>query len=223
MIEYDCGVPNMVDLYSSHIGGGRRMVRGKAPGVTNLHHYRVEVFLSVIDLQLQELNNRFSEKTKDLLICMACFSPSDGFSSFDTKQLLNLAKFYPNEFPNEDLIFFEESLISYIGDVRNDERFLDVKTLNELSLTLVETKKHETHSDVYKLLKLVLLLPVTTTSVERSFSGMYHIKSKVRNRMGEQLLNDCMISFLEKDLFLNFSNDAIVHRFQNMKTRREQL
>ena len=223
MIEYDCGVPNMVDLYSSHIGGGRRMVRGKAPGVTNLHHYRVEVFLSVIDLQLQELNNRFSEKTKDLLICMACFSPSDGFSSFDTKQLLNLAKFYPNEFPNEDLIFFEESLISYIGDVRNDERFLDVKTLNELSLKLVETRKHETHSDVYKLLKLVLLLPVTTASVERSFSGMNHIKSKVRNSMGEQLLNDCMISFLEKDLFLNVSNDAIVHRFQNMKTRREQL
>ncbi|XP_057529747.1 uncharacterized protein LOC130808284 [Amaranthus tricolor] len=106
---------------SSHIGGGRRMVLGKAPQVTNLHHYRVEIFLSVIDLQLQELDNRFSEKTKDMLICMACFSPSDGFSSFNTKQLLNLAKFCPNEFPNEDLIFFEASLKSFIGDVRNDE------------------------------------------------------------------------------------------------------
>ena len=52
----------------------------------------------MIDLQLQELDNRCSEKTKDLLICMAYFSPSDGFSSFDTTQLLNLAKFYPNEF-----------------------------------------------------------------------------------------------------------------------------
>ena len=97
------------------------MVLGKAPQVTNLHHYRVENFLSVIDLQLQELDNRFSEKTKDMLICMACFSPSDGFSSFNTKQLLNLAKFCPNEFPNEDLIFFEASLKSFIGDVRNDE------------------------------------------------------------------------------------------------------
>ena len=28
---------------------------------TNLHHYRVKLFYLVIDLQLQELNNRFSE------------------------------------------------------------------------------------------------------------------------------------------------------------------
>ncbi|XP_057515164.1 uncharacterized protein LOC130796782 [Amaranthus tricolor] len=217
--EYDCDIPNMEEFYASHVGGGRRMVRGKAPRVTNLHHYRVEVFLSVIDLHLHELENRFSVKTKDLLMCMACFSPSDGFSSFDTKKLLNLAKFYPNEFPNEDLLFFEESLKSFIGDVRNDERFLDVKTLNELSIKLVETRKHENHFDVYKLLKLVLLLPVTTASDERTFSGIHHIKSKVRNCMGEQLLNDSLVTFLEKDLFLNVSIDAIVQRFQNMQTR----
>ena len=28
---------------------------------TNLHHYRVELFCTIIDMQLQELNNRFSE------------------------------------------------------------------------------------------------------------------------------------------------------------------
>ena len=77
--------------------------------------------MSVIDLQLQELENRFSEKNKDLLICMFWFHPCDRLSSFDTKKLLKLAKCYPNEFPNEDLIFFEESLKSYISDVKNDE------------------------------------------------------------------------------------------------------
>ena len=85
---------------------------------------------------------------------------------------MNLAKFYPNEFLNEDLISFKESLKSFIIDVRNDNRFLDLKTLNELSIKLVETRKHETHSDVYKLLKLILFLPVMTTRVERSFSRM---------------------------------------------------
>ena len=75
----------------------------------------------------------------------------------------------------------------------------------------MKTKQENIASIFAKLLKLVLLLPVTTASVERSFSGMNHIKSKVRNSMGEQLLNDCMISILEKDLFLNVSNDAMVH------------
>ena len=76
---------------------------------------------------------------------------------------------------------------------------MDVKTLNELYLKFVETRKHETNLDSYKLLKLVFLLPMTIASVERSFFGINHIKSKVRNNMREQLLNDCLVTFLEKD------------------------
>jgi hypothetical protein len=41
--------------------------------------------------------------------------------------------------------------------------------------------------------------------------------------MGDQLLNDSLVTYLEKDLFFEVSIDATVQRFQNMKTRREQL
>ena len=91
--------------------------------------------------------------------------------------------------------------------------------LNELSMKLVETKKHETHLKVYLLLKLVLLFPMATSSAERAFSAMTFIKNKVRNSMGDQFLNDCLVTFIEKDLFLNVSDDAIVNRFQYTKTR----
>ena len=50
---------------------------------TNLHHYCVELFYIVIDLQLQELNNRFSKANTDLLLCMACLNPSNSFVTFD--------------------------------------------------------------------------------------------------------------------------------------------
>ena len=56
-----------------------------------------------------------------------------------------------------------------------------VKNLNELSMKLVETNKHETHPKVYLLLKLVLLLPIATTSVERAFSAITFIKNKACN------------------------------------------
>ncbi|CAO2823885.1 unnamed protein product [Amaranthus hypochondriacus] len=191
----------------------------------NKYRTRLEASIKCMRwLLLQGLPARgHNEKTKDLLIYMSCFHPCDRFSSFETRKLLELAKFYPNEFPNEDLIFFEESLQSFIDDVRNDERFSNVKNLNELSIKLVETKKHESHQDVYLLLKLVLLLPVATASVERSFSGMNYIKNKVRNSMGDQLLNDNLVTYLEYDVFRDVSLDAIVQRYQNMRTRREQL
>ena len=50
---------------------------------TNLHHYRVELFYTVIDIQLQELNNCFSEANTDLLLYMACLNPSDLFVTLD--------------------------------------------------------------------------------------------------------------------------------------------
>ena len=49
---------------------------------TNLHHYCVELFCTVIDMQLQELNNRFSKANTDLLLCMACLNPSNSFCGF---------------------------------------------------------------------------------------------------------------------------------------------
>ena len=33
----------------------------KTPQITNLHYYRVELFYTVINMQLQELNDRFLE------------------------------------------------------------------------------------------------------------------------------------------------------------------
>ncbi|XP_010675554.2 uncharacterized protein LOC104891545 [Beta vulgaris subsp. vulgaris] len=220
LTKHDIEILNMEGMY---VAPGRRMFRGNTSQVTNLHHFRVEVFLSVIDQQLQEIENRFSEKSKELLICMSCFNPSNRFASYDKEKLLRLAEFYPNEFSSVEMFFFEHSLDNFIEDVRNDERFWNVKTLNELSIKLVETKKHETHSKVYLLLKLVLILPVATASVERAFSTMTMIKNKLRNSMGDGLLNDCLVTFLEKDLFCDVEVDAIVNRFQNLRTRREQL
>ena len=46
---------------------------------------------------------------------------------------------------------------------------------------------------------LVLLLPVATASVERAFSAMNFVKNK--NNMEDQYLNDCLVTFIEKDFF----------------------
>ncbi|XP_048493292.1 uncharacterized protein LOC125493812 [Beta vulgaris subsp. vulgaris] len=219
-IKYGIETPDMEEKY---VLPDRRKFHGNRSQVTNLHHFRVEVFLSVIDLQLQELENRFNEVSKELLVCMSSFNPANQFSAFDIAKLTRLAEFYPTEFSTVELSFMEDSLQNFIVDIRSDGRFSMLKNLIELSMKLVETGKHETHSRVYLLLKLVLLLPVATASVERVFSGMNTIKSKLRSTMGDQLLNDCLVTYIEKDLFLKVRLDDIVAQFQNMKTRREQL
>ena len=55
---------------------------------------------------------------------------------------------------------------------------------------------------VYLLVKLSLILLVATASVERVFSALKIIKTSLRNSMGDQLLNDCLVPYIEKDVFV---------------------
>ncbi|XP_056697552.1 uncharacterized protein [Spinacia oleracea] len=222
--RWEIEVPDMDALYVPS-GRSKRFFAK----VTNLHRFRIEMFLSVIIemflsviyLQLQELNNRFNEVNMELLLCMACLSPTNSFALFDEMKLIRLAKFYPSEFSTNDLVSLRFE--PFIDDMRKDIRFREVKDLGELSTMLVETDKHTTYKLVYLLLRPVLILPVATASVERVFSSMTIVKSKLRNRLGDQLLNDCLVTFIERGLSSKVSDEDVINRFQNMKSRRMQI
>ncbi|GJR22881.1 RNA-directed DNA polymerase, eukaryota, reverse transcriptase zinc-binding domain protein [Tanacetum coccineum] len=129
------------------------------------------------------------------------------------EELITLAKFYPNEFSINELSRLSDQLDNYIHDMRKDERFIGLKDVGEFSKKLVELKKHTTFDLVYLLIKLVLILPVATASVERTFSAMTFVKNKLRNSIGDQFLNDCLVTYVEKDIFSEVSDDAIMNRF----------
>ncbi|CAK8573076.1 unnamed protein product [Lathyrus sativus] len=52
---------------------------------------------------------------------------------------------------------------------------------------------------------------------------MNFMKNQLRNRMGDEILNDCLVTCIESDIFDSVENQKILKHFQNMKTRREQL
>jgi hypothetical protein len=46
------------------------------------------------------------------------------------------------------------------------------------------------------------------------------VKNRLRNKMGDQWMNDCLVTYIENDIFKTISNEKTMHRFQGMKTRR---
>ncbi|KAL6520811.1 hypothetical protein OROHE_016992 [Orobanche hederae] len=213
--DNDIVVPDMEARYIPQ-GRSRRFIRQ----VSYLYHFRVDVFIAVIDLLLQELDNRFDEVNMELLRCMACLNPKDCFSSFNKEKVLKLATFYPFEFSSIDLTILECQLDIFIEDLKRDDDFQSLPDMSSLSMKLVETNRHVAYPLVFLLIKLVLILPVATANVERVFSGMTFVKNKLRNSMGDQFLNDCLVTFIEKEMFLQVSDDKIVDRFREMRTRR---
>ena len=76
-IKYNIVVPNMDDTIPA---------RGRSRGhgctmVTYYHRFRYEIFNVVHDQVLVELNNRFAEKSTQLLRCIACLDPKNSFAN----------------------------------------------------------------------------------------------------------------------------------------------
>jgi hypothetical protein len=192
-------------------------------GSINYHRFHADMFLGVIDRQLMELNSRFDEVNTDLLICMASFSPVNSFAAFNVENLVKLAGFYPHDFVFEETRQLPFQLNRYIRDVRNDENFTNLRSLADLSMMLVKTNKCSKYEIVYKLLKLVLVLPVATAGVERIFSSMNFIRNKLRSKMGQKYLNDCLVTFIEREFFLQVNDKDIIASFQSSENRRVKL
>ncbi|XP_066311260.1 uncharacterized protein [Miscanthus floridulus] len=133
---------------------GKSTRKARARKQTNDDHFRREVYIGVIDQISQELDNRFDEINMELLSCMATFNPSNSFEYFDAKKLRRLAEFYPKDFSNNNLLRLELQLDNYIDDMRQDDRFKGLENIVDLSVKLVQTRRHKVYDMVYELLKL---------------------------------------------------------------------
>ena len=191
--------------------------------IDNQHHYKVDIFSVVLDMQLQEFRDRFSESSTNLLTYMAAVSHCFSFSQFDKSKLIKLSVLYPNDFTEVEMRVLEKQLDFFIDVVKEDERFSNLSGITDLSRVMVETRKHVTYYLVYRLVKLVLVLPVATATVERCFSAMKLVKSALRNRISDDFLNAALICAIEKEELSNVENEVVIERFRTMSIRRGQF
>ncbi|CAD6336792.1 unnamed protein product [Miscanthus lutarioriparius] len=145
--------------------------RRRKQNVTNMHYYHVELFLVAIDALLTEMNHRFSETSSELLICMAAFNPRDS-SNFDVKKLVRLAEIYADDFDIGELAVLPNHLTQFVNRARRTLDFLGCTELGKVAEIMVKIKMHTSYKLVYRLIELILILPMATASVERIFSAL---------------------------------------------------
>ncbi|XP_019239362.1 PREDICTED: E3 SUMO-protein ligase KIAA1586-like [Nicotiana attenuata] len=149
-------------------------------------HYKsfknfISKFRSIIDvLDIIVVDARTLEeraKAKGYLSTCQTFEEQDITNAI---LLVEMAKRRLQKLKEEEWDSLINKLETYIIDVRVvDERFSNLQGLVDLSETIVRTKKHLNYPFVFRLVKFALLLPVTTATVERTFSVMKLIKSEL--------------------------------------------
>ncbi|XP_026398237.1 uncharacterized protein LOC113294022 [Papaver somniferum] len=185
-------VPEMMSPYVP-LGRGRRNLQEE----TNLHHFQVGLFNNVIDMKIAALNDRYDEVNTELLLCMSHLNPRENFSAFEKGALIRLAKLYPSDFSEMDLMILERKLDTFLRDVLSSNKFFELVGISGLAKKMVETKKDITYPLVYLLIKLSLIFPVATATVERVFSAMKIVNNRLQSRIGDEYMNNCLLTYIE--------------------------
>ncbi|KAM0893613.1 hypothetical protein ACQ4PT_024979 [Festuca glaucescens] len=208
-------VPDMDGFYVDFIRSR------KEDETSSKHHYKYDVFTVAVDQQLQELNSRFSVQSTELLILCTSLDPRNSFRSFNLENICLLAtKFYPSDFSEHERDNLRCQLRHYELDVLRNQEFLNLSTIAELCQKLFETEKLTDYHLIDRLIRLVLTLPVSTATTERAFSAMKLVKSRLRNKMEDLFLRDCLIIYIEREIALTFTTDTIIDDFDARKKRR---
>ncbi|KAK9943936.1 hypothetical protein M0R45_009525 [Rubus argutus] len=215
--EHNIVMPDMCDRF---MAGTSRSSRQR-DYITNEHHYRINILNAVIDFQLAELDSRFTDQSLELLILSATFDPHNNFQSFKTEDVCNLAlKFYPEDFETVEMLALEMECGYFLVDIRRDIRFENLTSISDLCRQLVETRKSTFFPMIYRLICLVLTLPVSTATTERAFSSMNIIKNKLRNKIEDEFLDDLIVLYIEKEFADKISNDSVIAEFEVSGPRR---
>ena len=74
-----------------------------------------------------------------------------------------------------------------------------------------------------RLIRLVLTLPASTATTERAFSAMKLVKTRLRSKMEDEFLRNCLITYIEKEIAIQFATDKLIDDFDAIQTRRVAL
>ena len=160
----------------------------------SLKNNRKRLFYNILDDIIVQLQSRFgSFSNLDFVGLVNCSNFFQMSCEFDDKKLQSLLQTYAKFFDPVKLKADLSGLYSsqtVRNECSNPSQLLSFLHRNDLIQTVPEATK---------LLKLVLTLPATTASVERSFSALKRIKTYSRNRTKEERLSSLALIAIEME------------------------
>ncbi|XP_039040583.1 uncharacterized protein LOC120178876 [Hibiscus syriacus] len=176
--------------------GGRGRSQLKRDVISVEHRYLVDIFISAIDSQIQEMNIRFKDDMVELLRLSFALDPMDDYKSFCMDDICKLAnKFYSQEFTEQERLHLKGQLEHFELEAKGSHELRHASTISELFQVLAKTKKSIIYPLLDQLVRLVLTLPVSTSTTEWAFSAMKLVKTHLRNKMEDDFLLSYLIIY----------------------------
>ena len=143
-----------------------------------------------------------------------------GHYGLKTRQFQQNAHCFEADFGGNDFRLLSSELAIFQNFAQSHKGLNDLNTIGDLCKAMVETSSEALFPIYFRLLVLVLTLPVTTATVERAFSAMKIVKTRLRTTIGDSYFRDLLILYVERDISKSISNEAVIKKFRSQKPRR---
>jgi len=170
-------------------------------------YFRILIFIPFLDNFCEQLNDRFLNH-KSLLKQFTCLKNADEKKETEFKELL---KTYSAD--------IEADEVSAVGEFTIWHQQVKNKNPKNATEAFINCNE-EIFPTVHRLLKILITLPVTTATSERSFSSLRRLKTYLRNTTGENRLNGLAVMNIHRDLVV--TTDEIIDTLA-LKSRRIKL
>jgi len=152
---------------------------------------KIETYFPVIDRLVAELRQRFPEE----MSAFSCLHPRH-FSALDGEQKVRLLASR-----------YQLDADSAVSQWRLVHQFITANTTSSVNIVdCIRTDTGVVCRTASSLYRALLTLPVTTASVERGFSKLTLVKSKLRSTMTEGRLEALLIAAVERVLLIGLGH-----------------
>ncbi|XP_070549960.1 zinc finger MYM-type protein 1-like [Ptychodera flava] len=206
----------------------RRIDDGAQPHrFSSPREYHRQMYFEVLDLVAGEMDRRFAQETLKIpsaieSILLSSCTDEGGEIHCQVPEIIR--ENYDKDIDMRKLGHQLSLLPDLVKIAKSNPLFASLKEITNIR-TLAQIIREvpvarQMVSEVEKLLRIYLTIPVTTATAERSFSALRRLKSYLRSTMSQQRLNNVMLLHIHKQITDSLCLKDIARDFASANDRR---
>lgn len=160
---------------------------------------------------LGQLRSRFSKRDHASIVELFQLIPSNIVKNDDIGSIVAAAGIYKSDLPQP---------LSLSGEITMWKQMWSGRQHHPQTAAEAHQEATEFFPNIKILLQILATVPVSTCSVERSFSSLKDIKSYLRTTMAEDRLNGLAAMYIHRDHTLRLQPAEVVAEFGRKHSRR---